>query len=165
MKNNKKVWIVFIFAVILVALFIILWIGKTNSKNLTKHNKKAVSEVMESIKEDEEQAVGSFKLASYQEEIDSYNTYRPEGINYPTDLNVGKISDAAEAAEKAKQVWKDILHVKKDPKEINVYVAYDSEENCWYMHNIKPKKPETLGGVYHAIIRNNGDVLAVWFEG
>ena len=41
-----------------------------------------------------------------------------------------------------------------------IEVAYDLTEECWHIYGTLPKK--TLGGVPHANIRKNGEVIAVW---
>ena len=104
-----------------------------------------------------EPVVGEFALEDYQWEIESF----------PSDENVGEVDTAETAIEKSKELWTqkfatgngksyDCINGRK------VEVFYDPEAECWYVRETLPRN--TLGGVPHAIIRKNGDVIAVWHD-
>lgn len=101
--------------------------------------------------------VGTFELTKYQWEIE----------NFPSDKNVGQVNDSDTAIEKAKELWIEEFSV-IDGKPYNpingrkIEVSYDSDEECWHINGTL--KPDTLGGVPHAIIRKNGNVIAVWHD-
>ena len=107
--------------------------------------------------------IKSFDLNDYSEQIE----------NYASSENVGKISDAETAIRKAKELWND--------KSFNTYIdldgemkftaLYDSKNDCWYVSgDIPTTKNEdgsvevTLCSIPHAIIREDGNVLAVWLD-
>ena len=101
--------------------------------------------------------VKTFALLSYQQEIEAF----------PSDKNVGQIDDADTAVEKAKELWIDAFSaVGEKPYQPaargKIEVSYDSDEECWHINGTL--KPDTLGGVPHAIIRKNGNVIAVWHD-
>lgn len=99
--------------------------------------------------------IKEFSLLDYQWEIETF----------PSDKNVGQVDDANTAIEKAKELWiekfsinggKPYAHVNRGKFE----VSYDSKEECWHINGAL--STNTLGGVPHAIIRKNGEVIAVW---
>ena len=99
--------------------------------------------------------IKEFSLLNFQWEIETF----------PSDKNVGQVDDANTAIEKAKELWIEKFSViggkPYDPVDLRkIEVAYDSTEECWHIYGTLPKN--TLGGVPHAIIRKNGDVIAVW---
>ncbi len=101
--------------------------------------------------------VGEFSLVKYQWEIE----------NFSSDKNVGKVDNPSIAIEKAKELWiEKFSAINGQPyNPINgrkIEVSYDSEEECWHINGTLP--PNTLGGVPHAIIRKNGEVVAVWHD-
>ena len=99
--------------------------------------------------------IKEFSLLNFQWEIETF----------PSDKNVGQVDDANTAIEKAKELWIEKFSViggkPYDPVDLRkIEVAYDSTEECWHIYSTLPKN--TLGGVPHAIIRKNGEVIAVW---
>ena len=94
--------------------------------------------------------VGTFSLIEYEWEIS----------NYQSNINVGKLSNKVLAIEKTKSLWNKKYNI--DTDKLQIKISFDSEENCWHIYNITPSN--TLGGVYHAIIRMNGDVIAIWVD-
>lgn len=96
-----------------------------------------------------------------QESFDRFSLeeYRWEIDNFPANKNVGEVGNHNVAIEKAKELWRERFGV-SDSTETEV--AWDSENECWHINNIPPA--DTLGGVYHAIIQKNGDVIAVWLD-
>lgn len=109
--------------------------------------------------------VKRFDLIEFQWEIE----------HYPLDKNVGLVDDENIAIEKAKNLWLEWSEKyglddgqtyqyinKKFIKRRNFEVAYDSKEKCWHIYGTF--QPNTLGGVPHSIIRENGDVMAVWVD-
>ena len=75
-----------------------------------------------------------FELASVQWAI----------YEFPRDENVGPISSAEDAAEKAKAMWMREIYAEYDSwEEANgrpIVVAYDENNDCWYIWNSTPKK-------------------------
>lgn len=94
--------------------------------------------------------VETFCLTKYQWEIQTFST----------DQNIGEVNDKNVAIKNAKSLWFEKYSV--DIPERKIEVAYDSKEECWHVYGAL--SPNTLGGVLHAIIQKNGDVLAVWSD-
>ena len=94
--------------------------------------------------------VGNFILIEYQWEIE----------NFSTEQNIGEIIDKNDAVEKAASIWLEQYGICVQKK--NIKVDFDSSEDCWHVYNSTPKNQ--LGGVYHAIIQTNGNLVAVWAE-
>lgn len=96
--------------------------------------------------------IKSFELGTYQWAID----------NFPDERNVGEITDAEIAIQKAKMLW---MEENYDLEQVKIEVAYNSSEACWHIR-AKTDIPGyvVFGGVYHALIKTDGDVVAVWFE-
>ena len=86
--------------------------------------------------------------------------YEVQLQKFTTNKNVGLVANSNTAIEKAKSLWQEKYN--KDIAKKSINISYDYEESCWHIYNTV--SPNTVGGVYHAIIRNNGDVLAVWGE-
>ena len=102
--------------------------------------------------------VGEFSLVKYQWEIE----------NFSYNENVGEVNNSNIAIEKAKKLWFEKFSAldEKTYNSINtgkIEISYDSEEECWHI-NSKKSSPNTLGGILHALIRKNGDVIAVWSD-
>jgi hypothetical protein len=109
------------------------------------------------LKSTNESEIGQFDLAQYQWEIETF----------PSDENVGQVNDANTAIEKAKELWIEKFSIiggqSYNPiNGIKIEVSYDSDSDCWHINSTQPSN--VLGGVLHAIIRKNGEVVAVWFE-
>jgi len=96
------------------------------------------------------QNIGTFDLTKYQWEVQSFSTNN----------NIGEVKDKSAAINEAKSLWLEKYNI--DAHERNVEVFYDSKEECW--HVCGALSPDKLGGDLHAIIRKNGDVLAVWID-
>lgn len=94
--------------------------------------------------------IGIFNLTAYEWEIQ----------NFSTTYNVGKVDDIGVATEKAMSLWLENYNLNITSE--NLQVEYDPQEECWHIYSIA--SPNTLGGVSHAIIRQNGDVVAVWLD-
>lgn len=98
-----------------------------------------------------------FKISDYQWAIEHYSFSQ----------NIGFINKAETAMEKAKELWM-VKYGTINGKPYNaingqrICVFYDPLAECWYIHGTLP--PHTLGGVPHALIKKNGDVLAVWHD-
>ena len=86
--------------------------------------------------------------------------YQWEIENFSIQQNVGEVNDKTVAIEHAKSLW--LEKYKIDVSEKTIEVAYDTREECWHIYS-KPQR-NTVGGVSHALIRKNGDVLAAWCE-
>ena len=101
--------------------------------------------------------IKEFSLLNYQWEIETF----------PSDKNVGQVDDASTAIEKAKELWFEKFSMigENTYNPINgrkIEVSYDSKEECWHVNGTLQKN--TLGGVPHAIIRKNGEGLAIWYD-
>ena len=89
-------------------------------------------------------------------------------LMFPKDENVGAIVDQEDAAQKGIDLWIKYLTINKPTLKWNpingepVVVAYDAESDCWLIKGTLP--PEVAGVVPTAIIRANGDVVAVWLN-
>lgn len=99
--------------------------------------------------------IKEFSLLNYQWEIETF----------PSDKNVGPVDNANTAIEKAKELWIEEFSMigEKPYAPVNrgkFEVSYDSEKECWHVNGALSMN--TLGGVPHAIIRKNGEVIAVW---
>lgn len=94
--------------------------------------------------------VKSFSLTQYQWEIQTFST----------EQNVGEVTDQSIAIKDAKSLWLEKYSV--DIPKRKIEVAYDSNEECWHVYSTQ--QSNMVGGVLHAIIHKNGDVLAVWSD-
>ena len=94
--------------------------------------------------------VEAFCLTEYQWEIQTFST----------EQNVGEVNDKDVAIKNAKTLWLEKYGANIPEKKIEV--AYDTKEECWHVYGTL--SPNTLGGVLHAVIRKNGDLLAVWID-
>lgn len=95
--------------------------------------------------------------------------------HYPLDKNVGQVNNRNVAIEQSKTLWSDWSKqyglddgktyqdiYKEFIKPSKFEVAYDSKEKCWHVYGIF--RPNILGGIPHSIIRENGEVIAVWVD-
>lgn len=94
--------------------------------------------------------VETFCLTKYQWEIQTFST----------EQNIGEVNDKNVAIKNAKSLWLKKYGVEISEKKIEV--AYDTKEECWHVYGMLSSN--TLGGVLHALIRKNGDLLAVWID-
>ncbi len=94
--------------------------------------------------------VETFSLTKYQWEIQTFSTKQ----------NIGEVNDINVAIKNAKSLWLEKYGV-DIPKNM-IKGAYDTKEECWHVYGTL--SPNALGGVLHAIIRKNGDLLAVWID-
>jgi hypothetical protein len=99
--------------------------------------------------------VPEFNLTDYNWEIEHFSSNK----------NVGQIDNANIAIEKAKELWLEIYGMINgepyDPtrgRKINV--SFDSENDCWRIYGTLPSNVD--GAVPQALIKSDGDVLAVW---
>ena len=96
--------------------------------------------------------VKAFDVSDYQDIIE----------NFPSDENLGSISDAKDAVKKAETIWIKI-YGKNVKKEKPYQVFYDAENEVWLIHGYL--RPNMEGGVANILIENStGKVLAVWHE-
>lgn len=93
--------------------------------------------------------VENFSLEDYREEINSF----------PGNQNVGTVENADAAKKHARMLWREKFNVSDIA---GITSAWDPENKCWHIYNIT--HANVLGGVFHAIIQKNGDVVAVWAE-
>lgn len=94
--------------------------------------------------------VETFCLAEYQWEIQTFSTVQ----------NIGEVTEEKTAIRKAKALWLEKYSVAIPDKKIEV--AYDSKEECWHVYGTL--SPNALGGVFHAVIQKDGNLLAVWID-
>lgn len=96
---------------------------------------------------------GAFSLEDYQEQIELYAPVEP--------INVGSLSTAKEAGEKAEEIWLD--QYGKDVKHKKPYKVYfDDANDAWLVcGSIRANR---AGGVPYVLFKSNGDVLAVWHD-
>lgn len=106
--------------------------------------------LLQNQKESNVPDVGIFDLTKYQWEIQTFST----------DKNVGEINKKNVAINHAKLLWLEKYNI--DIHEKKIEVDFDPKEECWHIQSTS--SPNTLGGVLHAIIQKNGDVLAVWID-
>jgi len=90
----------------------------------------------------------TFSIEKYQWEIKTFSVNK----------NIGEINNENDAIEKAKSIWNEKYNV-----DINtVELSYDYEEECWHINSMWEQ--DMVGGMYHVIVRKNGDVIAVWVD-
>ena len=99
--------------------------------------------------------MGKFFLADYQWEIE----------HFPSDKNVGSITDENDAIKKARILWLDeysaVNGQSYDPiKKRKIKVYFDHEQDCWLVTTTVPLN--TKASVPHALIQSDGTVLAIW---
>ena len=81
--------------------------------------------------------------------------------------NIKSALDAYDIIKKAvdslkSEIRKGNLRVNKSIHERDFKISYDPKEGCWHVYNILSNS--TIANVFHALIRKNGDVIAVWHE-
>ena len=145
MKSKIVVLITLVLAMVLVLLSITL-----SSCNSQKNDLQDSSSEVSISEETDELSVETFSIATFQWEIE----------RFPWEESVGEINDKERAIKIAKALW--LLKYNDDIDINKIKVAYDAQEDCWHVYNTTP--PNVLGGVDHAILRNNGEVVAVWAE-
>lgn len=108
--------------------------------------------------------VSAFSLEDYQKELELF----------AVDKNIGSIISLDDVAHKAQTVWNEKFsivtltgfHAPNPGTEIEVF--FDAKEECWLVRGTAPQgpfPPDTagwLGSVPNIIIRENGDILAIW---
>jgi len=94
--------------------------------------------------------VEPFCLTEYQWEIQTFSA----------DQNVGEVNDKNIAIKTAQWLWSEKYSVDISEKKIEVF--YDAKEECWHVYG--SQSPDMLGGALHAIVRKNGDLIAVWID-
>lgn len=93
----------------------------------------------------------TFELADYKWEIE----------NFASNKNIGEIKEEKNVIDKVKILWNKEFNINSRQTK-NIEISFDSQEECWHINNVVSRN--TLGGVVHAIIRKNGDVVAIWYE-
>lgn len=91
--------------------------------------------------------------------------YENEIEMYPSDKNVGEITDKKTAKQKAKKLWcEEYSFIEQNTLTLvnaeNINVLYDDKNDCWYIYGVVPKKFD--GAAPHALIKSSGEVLSVW---
>ena len=78
--------------------------------------------------------------------------------------NVGEVNSKKDAIEKAKALWQEKYPEYCDSRvnKKSIKVGYDDDEECWHIYAIQPRG--MVGGMLHAFIEKDGDVLAVWVD-
>ncbi len=85
--------------------------------------------------------------------------YQYQVMTFSCDTNVGEIKTSEDLLEKAMQIWeKEFQNIRQTTKNIEVF--YDAENNCWCAKGVLRKNQ--LGGTPYVLVKQNGDVLAVW---
>lgn len=111
-------------------------------------------------REDKPLEVGEFSLDVLA------NKYKWYFENLPSDKNIGDITTAEIAAQKAKEFLLEEFHGIEENDECFqpkwVRVDYDSKNNCWHIYNAKPR--DMVGGVVHVFVYSNGDVISAFVE-
>lgn len=108
--------------------------------------------------------VSVFYLGDYQKELELF----------AVDENIGPIISLDDVAYKAQTAWNERFstvtltgfHAPNPGTGIEVF--FDAKEECWLVRGTAPQgpfPPDTagwLGSVPNIIIRENGDILAIW---
>ena len=92
----------------------------------------------------------------------SFDGYEDYVEQYPSDKTYGEISDAKTAKEVAEKLWIEIYGKETMKNEKPYRVLYDYNTGVWFVYGTLPSN--YVGGTAHALIRNDGRVLAVWHE-
>ena len=110
----------------------------------------------------------SMDLYTQTYEVESFEleTLKLENnITFDDQRNVGPIKDAVNAVEKAKKLWDEDFGVVNgkyyDPtngRKVEIY--FDENNSCWFLSCVFSE--EAFESVPMALIKSNGDVLAVW---
>ncbi len=147
-----------IFIICFISTFIFNLVACKNNDNIHKATSEnsyiSLYNASDSL---ETEGVIDFDLKNYQWEID----------NFHIEENLGEISSPATATKKAKSLWTKTFNGVDKPlfdlgKTKEFQVAFDTSNGCWHIYG--EAIPDTLGGTPHAIIKTDGEVLAVWIE-
>lgn len=91
-----------------------------------------------------------------------YNDYQYYIDNFPSEENVGNITDAKDAIKKAEKIWIK-LYGENIKKEKPYQVFYDENSGIWLVQGTL--RTNMKGGVANIIIQNKtGKILAVWHD-
>ena len=163
--KSKSVILITLVLVVIVGILSIMLLSCKSQESASKGSTSEDSASEESSSEDsasEESASEESDTISI--ETFSITNYQCEIRVFSVDKNVGEIHDKDCAIKIAKSLW-----LEKYDRDIERYIpgseikiAYDSQEDCWHIYNTTP--PNILGGIYHAILRKNGEVIAIWAE-
>lgn len=100
--------------------------------------------------------VERFDLADYQEYIDRYSTT----------MTVGEINDRKTAVQEASNIFLEMFG--EDAANYETYwVGFDSNHDVWYIAALAADPSSgaiVFGGGPEALIKSNGEVLAVWYS-
>ena len=93
---------------------------------------------------------------------------KENNVDYKYFCNVGEIESAIEAVEKAKKLWDKefgkIAGTYYDPTGgRKIDIAFDENSDCWLLSGTLPD--DTFGTVPVALIKSNGDVMAIYMPG
>ena len=96
--------------------------------------------------------IKTFDVSEYQYYID----------NYPSEENLGFISDSKDLLKKVEVIWiKQYGERIKNQKPYQVF--YDEANGIWLVHGTL--RSNMMGGVAHILVNNDtGKVLAVWHD-
>lgn len=91
--------------------------------------------------------------------------YEWEATTFSSEKNVGEVNDAKTAIKKAEGLWiEKFSDINGEPyNPINgrkIEVSFDSKNECWHINGTLASN--MLGSVPHALIKKNGNVIAVW---
>jgi len=105
---------------------------------------------LSNAKAPESRTVGTFDMEEYQWYLEHFSV----------DIHVGEVNDADTAIAKARSLWSE--EYGGDFPVEKIKVAYNAAEECWLIRY--KENPHALGGAQAALIKKNGEVLAIWFE-
>ena len=85
--------------------------------------------------------------------------------DFPYEGNVGEVATPEVAIEKAKILWKERYRDLYMEDNCPIVVAYDVENACWRVNGTLEDLEgyEVVGAVPQALIKTNGQVLALWY--
>lgn len=110
------------------------------------------------------EAVAEFSIEDYQREMELF----------ATDKNIGPVEDLDDVTEKAQLLWNKrfsyvtIAGFEEPNPGDGIEVFFDGENACWLVRGTAPEGPFPpgvagwAGALPNVIIRENGDVVAIW---
>lgn len=141
MKKDKYLYIIVIVCVLLLISTILFY--KISYEKNKKHEKY--------------EEVGKFNFIEYEEQIRKMEPWEKFTPNIVTQ----RITSNEIAKKEAERVWIDLYG--DEVKENKPYkVFYDKQEDTWLITGSLP--PGWIGGVPYALIRTNGEIIAVWHD-
>lgn len=161
MKKKSLVILIVVLVAIgsaVVLLLVLGWSSNNDGGNLStivypsQMNASSSGGIYESPVYQTETKSKTFSTSSYQWYLD----------NCSCSGNVGIIESEEIAIEKARMLWLDKYSFLKEDSvmQYDTAVAFDSENKCWHIYIELPL--DVYGDGPHAIIHEDGTVLAVW---